>query len=142
MSLESLRVWGESKIQTLMNTNYPSMPVHFDNTPFNQPDTAWCAFSLLDGHSMLINIGTKKIDRHLGIIQFDCLVPQNTGTVLAHTVVELVGQAFRDTVAGLSDGAKIVVKVPVYANLGTSGGFFRMNVRLPFCRDEPLTASN
>lgn len=136
MSLETLRIYSESAVQTGMRNTYPSIKVKFDNTPFVQPDSTWCAFCIIDGRSAIVNIGTLKVDRHVGFVQFDAMVPQNSGTSQANRLVEYFGHLFRDKVVGLSDGAKVVFKSPQFIPLGISNGFYRLCCRVSYWRDE------
>ena len=63
---------------------YASAPIKFENAPFKQPETPWFALTLLDGNSFSTNLNPgKKIDRHVGIVQVDILVPELTGARLA-----------------------------------------------------------
>lgn len=136
MSLESLRVWAESTIQTAMHVSYPAISIKFDNSPFQQPDRAWTAFCILDGKSVAVNLGTVKVDRHVGVLQFDVLVPQNTGTSQANLIAEFGGKQFREKKISLSDGAVLTTKTPSLRHMGTSGGFFRICVSVGYWRDE------
>lgn len=141
MSLEALRVYSEGLVQTSMNSQYPAITVKYENAPFPQPDGAWASFSVNDGHGLLVNIGTRKVDRHLGIVQFDSLVPQNTGTSMANQVAEYIGNIFRDSQALLQDGSKVIFKAPSYISLGVQGGFYRICMRCGYWRDEPARVS-
>ena len=136
MSMETLRVWAESTIQSAMHISYPAVPIKFDNAPFKQPDTAWTAFCLLDGKSTAVNLGTIKVDRHVGLVQFDVLVPQNSGTKLANLICEFGGKQFRDQRVTLSDGAVVKFQTPSFRHMGTSGGFFRTVCSVVYWRDE------
>ena len=137
MSMETMRIWAESAIQSALHTSYSSVPIKFDNAPFLQPDTTWVAFCVLDGKSFALNLGTVKVDRHVGLLQADVMVPQNTGTSEGNTLAEFIGKLFREQRIGLSDGASIIFQVPDYMHLGVQGGFYRIMCRVPFWRDEP-----
>jgi hypothetical protein len=137
MSLESLRVWAEGTIQTAMHASYPAVRIKFDNSPFQQPDLIWTAFCILDGKSVAVNLGTLKVDRHVGLVQFDVLAPQNSGTSYANQIAEFGGKQFREKKVSLSDGAVVVFKTPAFRHMGTSGGFYRICVSVNYWRDEP-----
>jgi hypothetical protein len=137
MSVESLRVWAESTVQTGMTTNYPSVPMRFENASFLQPDTTWATFIVLDGKSFLANIGTLKVDRHVGLFQFDVMLPINSGTSLGGQIAQFVGDLLRARNVSLSDGAVLVTKSPQITNLGIQNGFYRIMCRVPYWRDEP-----
>lgn len=139
MSLESLRFWSENRLQVAMAANHPSVPVQFQNAPFQQPETAFIQFWLLDGKSFFCNVGTLKVDRHVGLFQIDVYVPENTGTSQANMISEFVGKLFRGQVTQLADGAKLVTQSPQFSYNGRSGtGYSRIMVRVPYHRDEPL----
>lgn len=132
MSLAYLQKYTEMTTMTGMN----NIPVKYDNIPFVQPDTVWGAVCIIDGKSAIVNLGTLKVDRHVGFVQFDVMVPQNTGTRQAAQLAEQFGKLFRDKIVSLDDGAKVVFKSPQFITLGISNGFYRMCCRVAYWRDE------
>ncbi len=139
MSLEHLRIYSQSRLLTAMNAQYPAIPIQFDNAPFVQPDTMWGGFSIMDGNSKIVSLGTQKVDRHVGFVQFDVLAPQNSGTAVATQVAEFVGRTFRDVITQLPDQSKVVFKSPQFISRGMQNGFYRMCMRCAYWRDEPPT---
>jgi hypothetical protein len=81
-------------------------------------------------------MGTRKVDRHVGIVQITVLVPQRSGTALANTLAEFSGKVFRATHAALSDGANVTFRTPQFTSTGQQLGFFPIVVRIPYWRDE------
>lgn len=136
MSLESLRVYAESALQSAMATAYPGVSVRYENARFHQPETAFVDFCLLDGKSFAANMGTRKVDRHVGVAQIDVMVPERSGTSQGNQIAEFAGKVFREQSAGLSDGARVIFRTPAFTYVGRQGGFYRIMVRVPYWRDE------
>ncbi len=125
-------------MMSAMASQHPNVPVKYDNVTFNQPDTMWSAFCVMDGHAMAVNIGTQKVDRHLGFVQFDAMAPANTGSSQAVKLAEFGGSLFREQNVLLTDNSRVIFKVPSIITIGLSGGFFRMCMRCSYWRDEAL----
>jgi len=136
MSLDSMRVYVESTYQAAMQASHPSVPVRFDNINFQQPQTAWADLCILSGKSFAANLGSKVVDRHVGIVQVNILVPQRSGEKLANDLAEFSGQVFRRKNQILSDGAVARFRIPEFARSGQSLGFYSVIVRIPYWRDE------
>lgn len=137
MSLDALRQYAESATMAFMAAHYPGTPTRFENVSFTQPATQWAAVYVLDGKSFLANIGTKKVDRHVGLIQLDVMVPAFAGTKPAYAIGEAWGKVFRDQDVRLPDGAVTKFKTYEVTNMGTHNGFYRVVFRVPYWRDEP-----
>jgi len=137
MSLEAMRLWVETNVQTAMANAYPAIPVKYDNARFIQPETTWTSLRLIDGKSFGTNLGNHKVDRHVGLIQFDVLVPEHTGTSQANTIASFIGDFMKNRKIGLSDGSSVVLRQPEYKNIGRNEGFYRVMCRVPYWRDDP-----
>jgi Bacteriophage related domain of unknown function len=147
MSLEAMRSYCESTYMAAMAASYPDVAVKFDNTQFLQPQTMWVDFCIIDGKSFACNMGTLKVDRHVGIVQMALLVPENAGTAVGNPVMDFSGKVFREQKVRLSDGAVVVFRTPSFhygAMFSERGlrpesmlGFYPMVTRVPYWRDEP-----
>jgi hypothetical protein len=137
MSTDSHREYAENATLAFMNTNFPGVPVKFQNVDFSQPQTTWVAFYLIDGKSFMCNLGTRKVDRHVGLLQLDVMVPAKAGTKAAYAIGEAWGKAFRDQDVGLSDGAVAKSKTYDVTDMGSHNGFYRVAFRVAYWRDEP-----
>jgi hypothetical protein len=137
MTLNAHRASAEGTLQSAAAAAYPSVPVSFESVPFNQPESAWMRVAIVDGRAYVANIGRgRQIDRHVGCVQVDCLVPENTGTAAAIMMAEWAGGLFRLQNVALSDGSTVRYRVPDVSNHGIQSGMFRCTMRVPYWRDE------
>lgn len=137
MTLASTRQYAESSLATYMAASYPGVPVKFPNVPWQQPETTWVDIHVLDGKSFPAELGVVAVDRHVGLVQVDVLIPRNQGTAVAIAMVEAICTQWRKQHVTLSDNAVLRFRVPEYHDLGENGGFYRMCGRVPYVRDEP-----
>lgn len=139
MSLDSHRKQAESAILSAMTAAYPSVKIKFQNANFRQPETPWIAFFMLDGKSLQANLGASSVDRHVGLVQIDVQVPNNSGTKNGNAIAEFCGNVFRKTRVVLDDGAVVRYRTPEFTSLGEQVGFYRIMCRVAYWRDEPST---
>lgn len=138
MSLDAHRESVESTLMARMAVTYPAVRIKFNNAPFVQPETAWIAVHIIDGSGMVTNLGRgRQIDRHVGQVQVDVLVSQNSGTKEGNLIAGFIGDIWRLQHVSLSDGAVVKYRVPNIMDSEDQGGFHRMILRVPYWRDEP-----
>jgi hypothetical protein len=136
MSQESMRIWTENTVLAAMQASYPAVGVRFGNAVFLQPDTPWAKLVVIEGSSFGVNLGTRKVDRHVGLVQFDVLVPDRQGAALGNQIAEFIGDTLKTRKVRLADGAPVTFHEPTYMDWGRSGGFYRIICRVGFWRDE------
>jgi hypothetical protein len=137
MSYETMRAQVEGVALNGFSTTYPNVPIKFSNAPFSQPEGPWVSVHIVEGNSMPASMGITAVDRHVGFVQFDVLVPINTGTALADQIAEFAGNLYRRQDWHLSDGAYIRFKVPQYRYMGENDAYARFMMRCNYWRDEP-----
>lgn len=137
MSLDTMRSYAENSLATFMNANYPSVPVKYSNVPWRQPETEWVDIHVLDGKAFAAELGRVAVDRHVGLLQVDVLVPRNTGTSAAFQLIEAICNIWRKVDVSLSDNAVVKFRIPEFHDMGENGGFYRVCGRVPYIRDEP-----
>lgn len=137
MSMDAHRQQAELTVQQAAATAYPAVLLAWENVPFTQPETTWMKTFLVEGRGFLTNLGRgRQIDRHVGLVQVDVMVPENVGTSPAIQLAEWAGKLFRLQTVSLADNAVVRYRVPEVANHGIQNGFFRTTMRVLYCRDE------
>lgn len=137
MSLESQRSYLETRLTNVAPLYTPTPALWFDNLAF-EPNISGnhIVLTILDGDSRPADIGNKTVDRHVGIVQIDVLIPEDSGSAPAKKMADYFGNAFRKIDVILEDGARLVTKIPEYKNMGTKNSFYRYVISIPFKRDE------
>lgn len=138
MSLDLFRRLVETRISTFMASNYPSVPVKYQNVEFIQPDGIFLSVSPLEGEAFRTNLGTPYIVRHPGLLQIDVLLPENTGTSQASLIAKALGDHFREKDLTLDNGDRAVFRVPSYPYSEDKRGYSRIMIRIPYHRDETV----
>ena len=126
----------ETTLNSALAGSYPGTMLHFDNVAFAQPEGAWVAVTLIDGKSRQTELGPKVIDRHVGFVQIETLVPELTGTTTCRKMAEFCGNVFRRQTVYLPDGARVIYRIPEYISRGTNKGYYCIMSRIPYWRDE------
>lgn len=80
MSLDAHRKSFEVTLKGAMTSQYPNVPIQFENTTIEQAETGWVASYLIDGKSRQLELGPSTKDRHVGMIQVSVFTPQASGT--------------------------------------------------------------
>lgn len=137
-------------IQTRFATNWPTyvggtvqnplIPVAYENVDFTPPEQsgisqgAWVRLSIRNGDSNQISFGggDKGLHRAMGLIIVQCFVPEGKGEFLVRQLADYASAIFRSV--SMSNGIK--TKSPRVSYQGNSGGYYQLNVEVPYWRDE------
>jgi len=116
---------------------FASIPIAYPNHAFSQPPNApWVRVSLIGGDSNQASLGLSPTDRHVGILQFDVVVPEDSGIKTGNEIGEFLGSIFDKKQFLATPGNSLNFKVPSYIWMGTTqGGGVRLMVRIPYRRD-------
>ena len=127
-----------NKILTQFTPSYPDVPVWYPNQNFKEPEgSEWVKMSILGGESTQSNLGLTNItERHIGILQFDVVVPEDSGTKTANEIAEKLKTIFsrKDFIAGVGNCLRF--QTAAITPRGVMHGSYRIVVRLPFRREE------
>ncbi len=139
MSLDALRASTEGTFQAWVNANAPGTPIRFQNVPFVRPsDAPFFTFHILDMKTWTANLGSQKIDRHIGTIFIDYAVPPNTGTSAANQMISSAGFIWRYARFLLPDGSSVKFHAPDIHQTGDLNGMFVVSLRMIYTRDEKM----
>lgn len=116
---------------------YSAVPLYYPNGKFIQPDnTMWAMLSIIGGEGVQANLGPNATERHIGQIQFDVLVPEDSGTKVGNDFGEFLGNVFKMKQFSVGANNTVVTKVPSFTWVGrTEKGLSRLIIRIPFRRD-------
>lgn len=135
MSENSMRKWIENRLIDNMAVDHPTVGVKIPNVKFD-PGSAYVCYYILGGESQQITLGESAQIRHVGVIQFDAFVEQDTGLGTLNDLADYLGSLFQRTSGNLDDGDRLVLRTPVYKYMGEDDGYSRKVVTIPFYRDE------
>lgn len=117
---------------------YAATPFFYTNMKVLQPKNAmWGLLSIIWGDGLQADLGPNPTERYENILQFDVIVPEESGTKAANDFGEFLAKIFSRTQFYASAGNSIVFRVPSYTwSNRTDAGTQRLIVRIPFRRDE------
>lgn len=136
MSVGTMRAKVQKLLKTGMTASFASVPIHFQNVPFKQPEGAHIREVIMDGRSMQLELGSGFKTRHPGIYQIDVIVPEDTGTVALDAISKFVGKLFQAQSYVLTDGGYLRFRTASSNYMGVSLGFCRNVVSIPYWRDD------
>lgn len=132
MGFEAVRIAIESRLKDNLLS---SVPIKFDNVPFNYPSkkTSYVALVILTGEGFQIAMSPKRY-RHVGIITGQIFAPEDKGTKEANEIADFIKEIFQGIqFSGITCRAANTVRV------GEIEGKFQINVNIPFFWDETGT---
>ena len=138
MSEDSMRQWVEDTLITQMGANYPNWGVKIPNVKFER-DGNYVDYNILEGDSQQTTLGPVASTRHVGVLQLNVMVVQNTGQGEMNAVVASLGSWFGRAGVTLVDCARLVTRTPSPRWMGTSDGYAWKAISIPFYRDEEFT---
>ena len=135
MTFEEFRDFAETKF----GTDWTSTPIEFENIPEStalvsakESKSPWVRFTIRDGDGQRKTIGSDSpVNRYVGVIIVQIFVAQKTGTATA--------RGYADDVAADWNGFTqpcLEFRTPSIAVPGEIGGWFQINVSIPFQNDE------
>jgi hypothetical protein len=96
MSLDNQRVVIETHFGTQFAISYPSTPVEYEGTDFDEPTSGvWVKLRIITGDSQQANLGINNIvERFSGFIQCEIVTPKGDGLKLPNEIKETIGRIF------------------------------------------------
>lgn len=137
MSQAEMISYVQNRIKVYCAANHPTLKIAYMNQRFVQPDNEMFARVMLnEGPGFFANLGSRKIDRHTGVLEFVVYVPTDNGSKNAVALAESVATQFRNLAATLPDNARMVFRLPSVENHGYSGNLMGFCMRVEYYRDE------
>lgn len=139
MSLETMRVHVETRLNTLFPATYPNTPIYFENVPFTEDRTldAFLAVWILHAGSMQANIGTTSVDRHMGEVRLGYFLKENMGTKKMNVELQFVAGLFKKQQFTLTDNAYVTYQTANFITMPKQRGYMHRQARISFVRNEP-----
>lgn len=135
LRVEEFRAYVEPRFAEEFSALYPHK-IQFPNIKFAPPKNApYVAFNNLMGDMIPVTLGSVKFDRHIGILQVDVLVPEETGGRDAGLIAEHCAGLFGNLTFRISDVQVVRFKPSTVRTMGAQNGWFRVMVRTPYWRD-------
>jgi hypothetical protein len=94
--------------------------------------TPFVRIAIIPGESLQASMAgvTRRTFRHIGVVIVQCFRPTHEGEKTALTLAENAAAVFRGTTI-----SGIVFRAPTYETVGSSGGWYQVNVTVPFSFD-------
>lgn len=136
MSDSTQRRYIENRLKEHLTLTYPAVFFEFNNTKDDPRDGQSRVFyQIMTGKGVRANLGSK-VDRHVGELQLDILVPEDTGNGLRDQIADYLAGIFNENEAVLTDNSRLHFKVPGSKEMGVKNGLSRKVVSIPFWRDD------
>jgi len=120
-------------------SSFKDTPIIFENIPYKvERKKDYVAITIISGSGSNQQLGTNFI-RSEGIIQFDILTLEESGTANARKMADVISDAFRNVRFGDATSGQILTRVPDIRSLGVEDGRFRLVVSVDFQRYLHLT---
>lgn len=115
---------------------YHPIPIQWPNSEFAEPKNApWGVFNFIDGDPFPASVGSGRVNRYVGIIQIDVLVPEDTDMVAGMDMAETAAQVYADKTFTIEPGHYVRFKTGKIEAVGRQNGSYRFMARVPFQRD-------
>lgn len=138
MSFDQAREAIFETFKTEFGTAYPSTKVYFENQPFEQPKGApWVSIAFLPNVSHRAALGPGNQFHHLGVLNVNVYVPENTGTKVMHQMGDKVFNILADREWSLAAGALTTYGCERRTR-GATQGWYIHNVQCEFRLDASL----
>lgn len=136
MSDSAQRRYIENRLKEHLTLTYPAVFFEFNNTKDDPGDKQPRVFyQIMSGKGARANLGSK-VDRHVGELQLDIMVPEDTGNGLRDQIADFLSGIFNEAEAVLADNSRLHFKVPGSKEMGVKNGLSRKVVSVPFWRDD------
>lgn len=113
-----------------------NVPLEFENVRFNPTATMYASLKILEGQSFQTELKARAITRVPGVLQIDCLAPEDEASTGLDNLSHFVGKVFDRQSFFLIDGSRVVFRTPYGRYLGKSNGWCRNVVSIDYYRDE------
>ncbi len=87
--------------------------------------------NILNGDSALRGLGLTKLYRYAGVVSIDIYIASKTGTKLADQYADTIDSIFRG-----QQFSSLLFRASTRTDLGNDDNYWRVNVSIPFQRDE------
>lgn len=140
MSLKTARRYIENRLKEQLGFHYPKFQLEYNNTKNDKVKgrSGRVVYTIMTGKGFRTNLGNQKIDRFIGELQLDVLVPSDVGNGLRDEVCDFLGDVFNEVETTLTDNARLRFKVPAFTEAGVKSEESRAIVSIPFWRDEAM----
>lgn len=117
---------------------FPDVKLQLPNQAFAVPESlAYVKLSIVHGDSDPAQIGkTVEIDRSVGFIQFDVVIPLDVGTKNQNDIADYLGKVFRRLQLPTTSAGTLNFRTPNLLTSGQERGADKLILRIPFRRDE------
>ena len=121
----------KATIERYVRDNLTGSSLVFEN--MTQPNTVaeWIRVNILNADSKQVSLGDNPYYRYTGLVIFQIFTKPSIGSGRATQVVDQVTAMFRgQRING------ITFRPPVMDKVGDAGGWYQVNVSVPFFREE------
>lgn len=126
-------------IEARMAAAFTTIPVRYENAPFKEIQTAYCALFVRRGEGHQITLGpAPQLNRWAGLIIVQIFVPEDTGTQVVAGYADSIADVFRRQEFSVTGSGLIRCRVPSIQEVGTRNGWYQMNVTTPYIRDKSV----
>lgn len=137
MSEDAQRAYIEHRLQSQIEFYEPDWLVDFSNSP-ERVKALRVSYVIMGGKSKRANLGSRKVDRHVGVLQLNVVVPESIGNGKRDRMADWLGSIFNEVEKILKDDSRLHFRVPEFRDLGTKLGESVKVVSIPYWRDEPV----
>lgn len=132
---------ARKSIQGFFSDNFTGVAatkIAWDNVEFRVPTDAssWVRFSLQHNISNYVSLGRNRLTRRRGLVFVQVFVPENSETLIASQIVDDVVDVFETNAL-----SGVVFESPNVREIGTNGGWFQINISVPFYYDDVTTVN-
>lgn len=121
----------KTAIEQFVSSNLTGTYLVFENQ--SQPNTVadWIRTNILNSDSQQISLGSNPWFRYKGLVIFQIFTKPNIGSGRATQLADTITGLFRNTKIGA-----ITFRPPRVDKIGEDGGWYQVNVSVPFFREE------
>jgi hypothetical protein len=126
-------------IEARMASGFTTIPCRYENAPFREMVTAYCALFIRTGEGNQVTLGsTPQLHRWTGLIIVQIFVPEDTGTQAARGYADAIADVFRRQEFSAGASGLIRCRTPRIEPAGTRDGWYQLNVVTPYIRDKTV----
>lgn len=124
-------------IEERMAANFTAIPCRYENAPFQDLKTPYCALWVRRGEGRQITLGdTPQLQRWVGVIMVQVFVPVDTGTQAALQHADSIAAVFNRAEFSVANSGLIRCRVASLETVGDRNGWHQVNVTVPYQRDK------
>lgn len=139
MASDAVRVRIEQLLLAAFAAKRPGTPIGFENTKFDQPKgTPWVYVAYQPNQSRRMNIGTRRVFRHMGIVIISCMAPEDSGTKTINEIRDIAFNAVVDRSENLGADGYLKLCFAETRNRGMVNGWLAYSVQVEYHQDVDL----